>query len=148
LPIDEQRLQEWKGPHGFFWRIKIQAIGTLIDRYGAEPVMYVDSDTFLTGDYRGLLREVEDGRAVMHEDEGPLSAMRQKTTSRMWNQIRGRTYAGIGIAESARTWNAGVVAVPARENARAIRMALEICDEMCAAGVIPRLVEQFALSLA
>jgi len=148
LAVDQALLEEWTGPHRFFWRIKIKAIEAMIERYGAEPVVYVDSDTFLTDDAAGFARKLEEGGAFLHENEGRLQELRQKTTRRMWSQIANRTFAGIRIDGSTAMWNAGVVGVPARENARAIQLALDLCDEMCAAGVTPRLIEQYAISVA
>ncbi len=45
-------------------------------------------------------------------------------------------------------WNAGVVGVPAPRNHEAIALALRICDDLCQQQVTPRLIEQFALSVA
>lgn len=45
-------------------------------------------------------------------------------------------------------WNAGVVAIPAQNPLKTIRQALLICDELSRAQVTPRLIEQFALSVA
>jgi hypothetical protein len=40
------------------------------------------------------------------------------------------------------------VGIPAARNLEAIDLALRICDELCEQQVTPRLIEQFALSVA
>ena len=40
------------------------------------------------------------------------------------------------------------VAIPAARSAEAIALALRICDDLCRQQVTPRLIEQFALSVA
>lgn len=45
-------------------------------------------------------------------------------------------------------WNAGLIALPACKQKETINLALQLCDAMSAAGVTPRLIEQFAFSLA
>ena len=147
-PVDERLLSEWKGEHGFFWRVKIKALETLVERYGDEPVLYVDADTFLTGDLDGLRERLSGGGALMHENEGKLSEIRPKTTTMMWKQVKDRTFGGIRMTDDLCMWNAGVVGLPGQRNGEAVRLALRICDEMCAAAVTPRLIEQFALSVA
>lgn len=148
INIDERQLKEWKGPHDFFWRIKIKAIQLLCRRYVGEPVMYLDTDTFLyrkAGELKSILQA---GNALMHEDEGTLSKAGSKTEKRMWRQVRDRNFGAITITEAHHMWNAGVVATPNTKEARECQLALDVCDEMCAAGVTRRLVEQFALAVA
>jgi hypothetical protein len=146
-PIDRAQLDEWMGAHRFFWRVKIKAIESLAAIHPGESVLYVDSDTFLIGGVSELATELANGRAIMHEVEGRLSEMKQKTTQRMWRQVRGRTFGGIRLDDEVE-WNAGVVGVPAKDRGEVIRLALAICDDMSAAGVTPRLIEQHALSVA
>jgi len=44
--------------------------------------------------------------------------------------------------------NAGVIAIPNTADAKECTLALNICDDMCKAGVTKRLIEQFALSVS
>ena len=149
IPVDEQLLNKWKGAYNFFWRIKIVALYEVTRLYPNQPVIYVDTDTFCYSD-SGTLKKilVAGNNALMHEDEGSLSVSRFKTEKSMWKNISGNTYGGIQINDKHKMWNAGVVATPNTKNSEDIALALQICDDMCAAGITPRLIEQFSLSVA
>jgi hypothetical protein len=146
-PVTEDQLNDWKGPHQFFWRIKIKAIEQICEQYKHQPVIYLDTDTFLFNEITELQKELS-ATAFMHEEENVLSKGRSKTEKMMWQKVASKTFSGITINENHTMWNAGVVAVPNTKEGKDIATALAICDEMCAAGVTPRLIEQFALSVA
>lgn len=148
VPVTEQLLQEWKGGQDFFWRVKIKAIEDFMLKNGQNPVVYLDSDTFLHHDLRSFQQLLAQGIALMHEQEGKLSELGSKTEKTMWSQVQHKAFGGVTIQNGSSMWNAGVVAIPAQKNLEAIRLALQICDDMCAAGVTRRLIEQFAISVA
>lgn len=148
IKVDEKILNEWKGEYDFFWRIKIKAIEMLCNLYKNEPVLYLDADTFLYKDIESLKKTILRGAAVMHENEGNLSGLKGKTLRKMWVQVKDNIYGGITMLPSHSMWNAGVVATPNQKNNQECLLALAICDEMCKQGVTPRLIEQFALSVA
>jgi hypothetical protein len=148
VQVTEQLLQEWKGEHDFFWRVKIKAIEDFMLKGGQHPVVYLDSDTFLHQDLGSFQQQLAQGSAFMHEQEGKLSELRSKTEKTMWSQVQDKAFGGVTITASSSMWNAGVVAIPAQKNLEAIQLAQHICDDMCAAGVSRRLIEQFAISVA
>ncbi len=148
IEVKNETLEQWKGEHKFFWRIKIKAIEKLCDLYKNEPVLYLDSDTFLFSGIKPLKEAASNGKAFMHENEGMLSLEKSKTAKKMWNQIKNRKYSDISIVETHAMWNAGVVLTPNQKNNKECLLALDICDEMCRQGVTRRLIEQFALSVA
>jgi hypothetical protein len=147
IAITPDTLKEWRGPHDFFWRIKIKALEHLALKLGEKPIVYLDTDTFLFGDGAVMARRLA-SQAFMHENEGELATLKTKTERRMSAQIVGKAFGGVTIRGNHAMWNAGVVAVPGAHNLKTIHMALSICDDMCAADVERRLVEQFALSVA
>lgn len=146
INIDD--LTDWRGPHDFFWRIKIKALESIAERYPDDHVMYTDADTFCFSNLTDIQRQLEEGKTLMHAREGKISELRTSTEKRMWKQCRGKTFGGIAIDADSTMFNAGVVAIPRSLVKDAVALALCICDDMCAAGVTRRLVEQFALSLA
>ena len=148
IAVDAGQLDEWKGPHHFLWRIKIKAIAAICDRYTGEPVVYLDTDTFLYRPAHHLQAMLKNGHALMHENEGPLSGASSKTEKKMWAQVKNGQFGNKKISEADAMWNAGIVATPNTQQTADIQLALQICDEMCAAGVTKRLIEQFALSVA
>ena len=146
--IDAATLQAWQGAHNFFWRAKIKAMEHVARQQPNAPLLYLDTDTFLHGPLPELAQLLAAGTALMHEAEGPLAQLPSKTERRMWEQVQGRAFGGISISAQHQMWNAGAVAVPAVSNLEAIALALRICDDMCEQQVTPRLIEQFALSVA
>lgn len=147
ITVTPDTLKEWRGPHDFFWRIKIKALEHLALQLGEKPMVYLDTDTFLFGDGGAMARRLTT-EAFMHENEGALATLKTKTERRMSAQIVSKAFGGVTIRGDHAMWNAGVVAVPGTNNLKAIQLALSICDDMCAADVERRLVEQFALSVA
>ena len=148
IAITETELTEWKGDYQFFWRIKIKALEKLCHLYPGQPVMYIDCDTFLYGDAAVLQHSLQNGVALMHENEGFLSGRKNKTQKNMWRQIADKTFGNIAMQAGHNMWNAGVVATPNTQNVKDCELALTICDEMCSQGITPYFIEQFSLSLA
>jgi hypothetical protein len=66
----------------------------------------------------------------------------------MWGQIQDKAFGGVRIHAAHGMWNAGVVGIPAEKTAQAIALALAICDDFSRQQVTPRLIEQFAISVA
>lgn len=147
-PVDAALLREWEGPHKFFWRVKIKALEAVAQASPTHSLLYLDSDTFLSGDANALARALDANTALMHEPEGALAALFSKTEQLTWRQLRGRELSGYTFSDKTIMWNAGVVGVPAARATEAIALALRLCDAWCAAGVTPRLIEQLALSVA
>lgn len=147
-PISSTLLQEWEGEHKFFWRVKIKAIESLCLQYPGETVLYLDSDTFAYRNIADLQQGATQGIARMHEFEKALPDAKSKTEKKMWQQINGKSFGGVQITPSHAMWNAGVVLTPNSVNGKECRMALAICDDMCAQNVTRRLIEQYALAVA
>jgi hypothetical protein len=148
ITVPKEEWATWKGPHDFFWRVKIEALRQIANKYSGSPIVYLDTDTFLYGDQDLLMTDLQNGKALMHENEGALSEKKSKTERKMWGQVRQKNYGGVVIEAKHCMWNAGVVATPNLKNASEFELALRITDDMCAAGVTPRLIEQYALSVA
>lgn len=146
--IDKDTLREWEGEFKFFWRVKIKALEQAARQQPELPLVYLDSDTFLYGSLAAMRQQLAAGQALMHESEGLLSQLPSKTERRMWQQVQGQAFGGVAITPQHAMWNAGVVGIPAARNTEAIALALRICDDLCRQRVTPRLIEQFALSVA
>jgi len=145
--VDEKLINDWKGPHQFFWRAKIKAIELMAKKYPGKAIVYLDTDTFLYGEINTLYANLLQGKSIMHQNEGLLSRVTGKTVQKMWQQVNGKTFGGIKIEPTANMWNAGVVAIPNTKEGAECENTLQLCDAMCAAGVTPRLIEQLALSV-
>ena len=147
LPISDGNIKEWEGSLQFFWRVKIKAMQYLCEICPGSDLLYLDSDTYLQGDYAALCGILERGQGVMHINEGHPKDMKFGAL-RMWRKVRGHTYGGVTIGAEHCMWNAGVVGLPGAKAAEALRLALTVCDGMLADGADRRLIEQYALSIA
>src|SRR5579875_1144250 len=107
IPVNDALLQDWKGPHNFFWRIKIKAIEQICAQYAGQPVVYLDTDTFLYGAHNQLQQLLAAGCALMHENEGRLHQQKAKTARLMHRQINHRSFGGLNMQDDACMWNAG-----------------------------------------
>lgn len=148
ITIDENTIRDWKGKDNFFWRVKLKGIEKVCALYPDSPVLYLDTDTFLHGNFARLEKFLKEPAAVMHERETTLFAGKSKTEKRMWASVGNKFYGGVKILPAHHMWNAGVVGTPNTKNGDECRLAITICDEMCEQGVTRRLIEQFSLSVA
>lgn len=148
ISVSQQILTEWKGEHGFAWRIKIKGLEEICLRYPNAPVMYLDTDTFLYGDFTHALDIVRSGHAAMQEHEGKLAAIGTRTASRMKADLSNVSFNGLPPLDSFDMWNAGAVLTPNTKQTEDIRLALALCDTMLNKKVIPQFVEQFSLAVA
>ena len=146
LTINKTQLDDWQGTHQFFWRAKIKAIEHICRLHPEESVLYLDTDTFLYSDIKKLKSELQN--PVMHLNEGALSQLKSKTEKLMWQQVGNKIFGSILIQSHHAMWNAGVVGIPASKGLTICQLALDICDDMLAANVTRRLIEQFALGVS
>ena len=148
ITITAADLKEWKGKHNYLWRIKIKAIEKLALLYPNQQIVYLDADTFLYNDLKPLKDNLNNGLAIMHEEEGYLSKKKTKTQRTMWQQIKGKTFSGVTMKPTDKMWNAGVIAFPNTLDSNEIKLALSICDEMCEVVPVKHFVEQYAFSIS
>lgn len=147
LPISEQQIEEWKGPHKFFFRIKIKALEYLGQRYPDEHLLYLDSDTFLFGSLETLRQRLDEGCGLMHLQEGHPSKM-SGGSLKMWKKVQGKTYGGVTLGEKHDMWNAGVTGIPAGLVAQVTATSLAICDGMLNDGANTFILEQYSTSVS
>jgi hypothetical protein len=141
-------LKAWKGPKDFFWRVKIKSLELVAEQFPREPLMYLDTDTFLYRDFTPALELLARGKAGMHEHEGLLSHI--GTKSARITAANAMTIRQEGFRElvSYSMWNAGAILVPNKQDGEEFRLALDICDKLLKVSTRPILIEQFALSAA
>lgn len=147
LEVDQELLTRWKGPHDFFWRIKIEAIAHAYREMPSLHVLYVDADTFLYQTLERIKVGLDRGIPYMHLQETTLSDGSYKTIRNMWKDLAGKTFLGYKINERTTMWNAGVVAIPAGKAAEYIGDTLMLCDALTETPCTPKLLEQLAFSM-
>lgn len=141
-------LKAWKGPKDFFWRVKIKSLELIAEQLPQEPLLYLDTDTFLYRDFTPALELLSRGKAGMHENEGSLSDIGTKSARLTAANATAIRQEGFRNLASYPMWNAGAVLVPNTRGAKEFRLALEICDKLLEVSTRPILVEQLALSAA
>jgi len=146
MPVSSQDIQEWRGPHDFFWRAKLMAMRLVAQKASGQPLMYLDGDTYLHGSLDEIKQLLAQGTGLMHKDEGS-NARRKDNANRMWKTIVGHQYGDVTIADQ-HMYNAGVVAIPADVVMKTIDTALQLCDGMLDDHAEAVLVEQYSLSVA
>ena len=147
IPISADEIKDYRGPHDFFWRVKIMVLRQIARMAPDKAMMYLDGDTYLYGSLNEIKALLAEGCSMMHKDEGCPGDMKQKSLS-MWQTVNGKTYEGITIGREHHMWNAGVVAIPANRVVETTDLALAVCDGMLDDGSEPVTVEQYALSIA
>ena len=147
IPISADEIKDYRGPHDFFWRVKIMVLRQIARMAPDKAMMYLDGDTYLYGSLNEIKALLAEGCSMMHKDEGCPGDMKQKSLS-MWQTVNGKTYEGITIGREHHMWNAGLVAIPANRVVETTDLALAVCDGMLDDGSEPVTVEQYALSIA
>lgn len=147
-PIEKETLENWKGNYGYVFRAKIKAIQYIAETYKNEPILYLDGDTFIYKNLGELAKQLQQGKAVMHENEGQLSQMKDKSTNEIWRKMGGKKIQGLDVLTTDSMWNSGVVGSPNSANGAEFQTALDVCDEMCAMGIVAFTKEQLAFSLS
>lgn len=102
IAINDQELESWKGKFNFFWRIKIKALETVINKNPNKDLLYVDSDTFLFGDTAAIKDGFSKGYSFMHIEEELLSKGNSKTVRNMWKVLQNKTFCGVEINSKSR----------------------------------------------
>lgn len=147
IEITPEEILEWKGPYGYFFRIKINAIRKFAQSHDSEHLMFLDSDTYCIKNLEEIKILLQEGYGVMHKDEGSMEKMKGDS-AKMWSQTCGKIYANIKIGKQRRMWNSGVVALPKEVAVPVMNKALDICDAMLADGVTCFNMEQWGVSIA
>ncbi|MFM2484841.1 hypothetical protein [Celerinatantimonas yamalensis] len=147
IVLEPQQLVDWRGPHDFFWRIKMKAIELAALHCNGDDLLYVDSDTIYVKGIASIENHLKAGMGVMHECEGALSQLSGKTHKNMCKTLRGYEYGDLTIDGQSVMWNAGVIALPGNKAIETIQSAINVCDAMCETSCRRRLLEQFAFSV-
>jgi hypothetical protein len=148
ISVDKTTISKWKGESGFVFRVKLKAIELVINRNSdKQPVLYLDTDTFIYRGFHELRDSLSSGKGIMHINEGRLSECPTRSGSRLWKRIKNQTFAGNTITENDCMWNAGVIGIPANKCTSVIETAIKMCDEMCSRIYVNFLIEQFCVSV-
>jgi len=145
--IDSDILKDWKGINNYIFRTKIKALELVANKWSANSLLYLDSDTFVFNKLNVIKHQLDQGGNIMHVNEGTLCNTKSKTKRSIWNQLRGNNYQGILIDERATMWNAGVIGISKFAMKKELQQVLNLCDNLCDEPIKLRLLEQLSFSL-
>jgi len=131
--FSSETVQEWMftGQKKFGFRTKQKAIEWMIARFPNQPLLYLDSDTFIYKPLTPIFDSLEQGEsAVMHKFENLLSKPQSKTQRLVWRSIGLKTFASVPISKHHAMWNAGVLGIPVLRNQEVIKLAINLSDEL------------------
>jgi len=136
------QLEDWKGPHGFGYRVKLCCILKCAEVYPGN-ILYLDCDTIIRRPPAGLAARLADGCAIMYRREKLIGRFPQ------FDGFQTRLPGGddYRYGPDSCMFNAGVVGLR-RSDAGAIRTALALCDALLEQGRGIHVCEQFAVSEA
>ena len=147
IPLDDECMREWSGPHQYKFRIKIKAVEFMCQQYPDEDLLFVDCDTFLYGSLQELKSRLAGGAGLMHKNEGHPSGMSGRAL-KMWKTMQGRHVGNITISKEHDLWNSGVIGIPADKIRPVVNDWLQLCDDMLEQGVEAFNMEEYALSIS
>jgi hypothetical protein len=142
--VDRARERRWRAPWGFLYRMKPKVLEDLYRRHPSDPILFVDADTYWTGDVGRAFARITEGSAVMHEREyfvGTLGTLQIRNFRRRMSRA---SFRGQPIDVEAWMWNSGAVGLhPA--HAPIVAEWIEYLDEVHPWNRKP-FVEQYAIS--
>jgi len=145
--INDEQINEWKGKHQYMFRVKTMAVKMLASRYQDEHLLFLDTDTFLYGSLNEMKRLLDEGKGILHKDEGHPRGMKGPSL-RMWNTVAGKEYASVVMGEQHHMWNSGIIGMPKDKKQAIIDDTLVILDGMLDDGVGSFNIEQYAMSVS
>ena len=143
-PLGPGELAGWTGPAPFSMRQKLEAARAVMPASGA--LVLLDADTIARGDLSALVEAVKRGTLGMHRREFELAASSRRGNRALWQQLRGRAFAGWEFGAGDAMWNSGVLALPAAD-ARLLDDALALYDAVASAGIRHFATEQLVAGL-
>lgn len=132
-------LEAMRGSANFPYRPKLCVILKGFEKYPGN-VIYLDSDTFISGDIAALAGRLCRGTAIMHafECRNPFPELSGFHTTLANKMI-------YGYSPDSWMYNAGVIGIH-HENRELVSRALELCDALLEFGSRKHTVEQFSMS--
>lgn len=141
--LDQNRLDEWKGPQPFSMRQKLELLCAVWPQSGS--IVLLDADVLARLPLDTFISELHGGGMFMHKREYILGRSRRAGNRRLWSTLRTLT-SRIEVTPADAMWNSGVIALPASALAL-VKNALALYDEFACAGLRHFATEQLVESL-
>jgi hypothetical protein len=130
VSLDRRQLDAWRGTPSISMRIKLEVIRA---NWPDGAVAFVDADVLARAPLALFESRLEAGDLFMHKHEYDFGGSKRRGNRALWNELRGRSFAGWEVRSGDAMWNSGVLAAPAADRAL-FDEALQFYDAMVAAG--------------
>jgi hypothetical protein len=131
VPLDRRQLESWRGTPSISMRVKLEAIRANWPESGA--VALIDADVLVRESLGAFEAALDTGGVFMHQQEYEFGRSKRRGNRALWNELRGRSFAGWEVRPGDAMWNSGVLAAPAVDRALFDQMLL-FYDAIAAAG--------------
>ncbi|MBC7747667.1 MAG: hypothetical protein H7Z76_03640, partial [Methylotenera sp.] len=108
IVTEKQVWDKWKGKQSFVHRAKIEMLLDFSENHKGN-ILYCDTDTYFLQNPRELYSLIENGKFVMHTDEGMLNGSVNKVFQKLEIFLKSYNLQGLTISSSTHMWNAGVL---------------------------------------
>lgn len=144
-PLGAGEIRAWRGPHDFTHRLKAAMIREMAERHPADPLLYLDADTFFTAPVGPVFGRITPASSVMHEREYSVATRDSGQLRRFRKHMGGLSFRGAPVDLGGEMWNAGAVGIhPSRFPV--VDTWLEFIDALYP-SYRRGLVEQYGISL-
>ncbi len=99
----------WVGPERFALRAKPAALRAFLRRFGSDPVLLADADTFFVADVGRAFERIGPGAAVLWEREYPVQTSDTAVMHRFRRHLRRARFRGVPVDLGVDMWNSGAV---------------------------------------
>ena len=131
VSLDRRQLDAWRGAPPISMRIKLEVLRANWPEEGA--IAFVDADVLAHESLAPFEARLHAGDVFMHKHEYDFGRSKRRGNRALWNELRGRSFAGWEVRSGDAMWNSGVLAAPAADRALFDQM-LQFYDAMVAAG--------------
>ena len=131
VTLDRRQLESWRGSPPISMRVKLEAIRANWPEGGA--IVLVDADVLAREPLASFEAALITGEVFMHKQEYELGRSKRRGNRALWNELRGRSFAGWEVRPDDAMWNSGVLAAPAADRVLFDQMLL-FYDAIAAAG--------------
>lgn len=143
-PVDGARERRWRAPWGFLFRMKPKVLEDLTHRHPSDRALFLDADTWWSGEVATAFSRIVEGVAVMHEREYFVGTLGTPQIRNFRRRMRRARFRGEPIDVEAWMWNSGAVGLHP-SHAPILADWVEYLDEVHPWNRKP-IVEQYALS--
>ncbi|WP_242345037.1 hypothetical protein [Anaeromyxobacter terrae] len=143
--LSRDDISAWRGPLDFTHRLKAVMIREMTRRHPADPLLYLDADTFFAAPVGPVFERITPSTSVMHEREYSVATRDSGQIQRFRKHMGRLSFRGAPVDLGGDMWNAGAVGIHP-SNFPVVDSWLEFIDTLYP-SYRRGLVEQYGISL-